>query len=315
MEIIFVDDASTDDGKTWRALETIEKEAPESVAIIHLEENSHQGGARNVGLQYVAGEYVLFLDADDTLKAETCFELYNIAKEKAADIVQFKHYHIADDEGIRGIPENKELKGSLEIFDLSDNNNELRKKLLSRQLSNCSCTNKLYSVELIDKAGARYAEKAIYEEPEFVYPMFLYAERMVMVDKAYYEYHWHKDSTMTGLLGKRLMDHPKVQLELMTILLESKEIYDEYKEEIDYYFFLSFYVETLLFARAYKRDISMEEMENLQEIIKKITPSINHNEYIIENKNFEWIVQTVFVECTSEEQIAEIEKGITERIF
>ena len=89
MEVIFVDDASDDDGATWEMLLSFEKEAPESVMIVHLEENLRQGGARNVGLSYASGEYVQFLDSDDSLRLEALEELYGIAKEKQTDVLQY----------------------------------------------------------------------------------------------------------------------------------------------------------------------------------------------------------------------------------
>ena len=62
IEAIFIDDASDDNGKTWHLLNEIEQEAPDSVIIVHLEENMRQGGARNTALQYVTGTYLMFLD-------------------------------------------------------------------------------------------------------------------------------------------------------------------------------------------------------------------------------------------------------------
>ena len=43
LELIFVDDASDDAGETWALLEEFERAYPESIMIIHLEENLRQG--------------------------------------------------------------------------------------------------------------------------------------------------------------------------------------------------------------------------------------------------------------------------------
>ena len=58
----------------------IENEAHDSVNIIHLEQNMHQGGARNTALSYINGKYFLFLDSDDTLNNEACKTLYDHAE-------------------------------------------------------------------------------------------------------------------------------------------------------------------------------------------------------------------------------------------
>ena len=65
IELIFVDDASTDEDATWNMLQEFERAYPESIKILKLEENMRQGGARNVALQYATGEYIAFVDADD----------------------------------------------------------------------------------------------------------------------------------------------------------------------------------------------------------------------------------------------------------
>ena len=65
LELIFVDDASTDNGRTWEMLLLFERAYPDSVIVIRLEENRRQGGARNEALLYASGEYISFVDADD----------------------------------------------------------------------------------------------------------------------------------------------------------------------------------------------------------------------------------------------------------
>ena len=65
LELIFVDDASTDDGATYAMLQEFERAYPEQILVIYLEKNMRQGGARNIALQYASGEYIAFVDADD----------------------------------------------------------------------------------------------------------------------------------------------------------------------------------------------------------------------------------------------------------
>lgn len=65
MEIIVVNDASTDN--TSAILSNYENDA----RIIHLAENKGLAGARNEGVRKAKGQYVVFLDADDYLHADT----------------------------------------------------------------------------------------------------------------------------------------------------------------------------------------------------------------------------------------------------
>jgi len=62
LEIVAVDDASTDD--TWSALQSI---ADPRVRPLRVERNGGQSAARNRGLDAARGELVKFLDSDDVL--------------------------------------------------------------------------------------------------------------------------------------------------------------------------------------------------------------------------------------------------------
>ena len=80
IELIFVDDASTDKDATWNMLQEFERAYPESIMILKLEENMRQGGARNVALQYATGDYIAFVDADDFVADNFLLETYQNAK-------------------------------------------------------------------------------------------------------------------------------------------------------------------------------------------------------------------------------------------
>ena len=67
MELIFVDDASTD--HTWDMIQTIENQYPQNVVAIHCDENGRQGKARNIGMSYAAADYIGFVDSDDWVEA------------------------------------------------------------------------------------------------------------------------------------------------------------------------------------------------------------------------------------------------------
>lgn len=66
LEIIFVDDLSTDG--TLEKLKKIESEYPDQIIVVQHSGNGGPRTARNTGLGYAGGEYVSFVDADDTLK-------------------------------------------------------------------------------------------------------------------------------------------------------------------------------------------------------------------------------------------------------
>lgn len=274
LECIFVDDASDDGGKTWEALSEVEAEEPESVVLLRMDENLRQGGARNAGLQYATGEYLLFLDADDALAEEACKSLYEQAGKTDADIIQFRHAFVRDDDSDAPMPKEKPKKGS-RIFDLSDD--AVRRAFLTGLHASFGCTNKCYRTDLVKKTGSRFAEHRVYEEPKFVYPLFLYAGKVLMTDDGFYTYYWHAGSTMTSKLGDRLLDHPMVQLELLEDLMNRKEMFERYHAEIETQFVFSFYCETILFAKTNHGFLPLDFFRQMQSTCNTVFPNAANN--------------------------------------
>ena len=87
IEIIFIDDASTD--KSVAFIEEYQKTDKRIILIKH-EENQGILKTRNEGIYKARGEYIQFVDSDDAL----CYNILNIAYEEAKkgdyEIIQFK---------------------------------------------------------------------------------------------------------------------------------------------------------------------------------------------------------------------------------
>ena len=81
-EIIMVDDASTDNSRNIVKMH----EFP-SLQLYSLPSNSGPAAARNVGLNKAKGEYIFFLDVDDTIAPNILTTLYSIVDETACDLV------------------------------------------------------------------------------------------------------------------------------------------------------------------------------------------------------------------------------------
>ena len=81
-EVIMVDDASTDNSRNIVKMHDFP-----SLQLYSLPSNFGPAAARNLGLKKAKGEYIYFLDVDDTIAANTLSTLYGIAKETDCDLV------------------------------------------------------------------------------------------------------------------------------------------------------------------------------------------------------------------------------------
>jgi len=260
---IFVDDASTD--STWDMILKIEKEAPDSVIAIHLDENLRQGGARNAALEYVSTPYVQFLDSDDCLCYNACENLYRYAREYNADLIQFgqQHYYETVE------PSLLQTDDSNARFFKINGIGERRLFINSGIISYCH-SNKLYRTELLRKSEVHFAEKKIFEEPPFVYPLLFYAENIVLVRQPFYMVRLHSESTMSKDKNLHFYDLPSVQYELLRFMLNKEDVYPVFKSEINAYFIWSYYVLTIMSAYQQQGVLELEYFQYMQKLCRML---------------------------------------------
>ena len=86
IEIVVVDDCCTDGTP-----EILSKyaELDTRIKIIRHEENSGLVRVRQTGLKNSCGEYIIFLDGDDTLTPDACEKAYNAIVSEKVDLLEF----------------------------------------------------------------------------------------------------------------------------------------------------------------------------------------------------------------------------------
>ena len=87
LEFICIDDGSEDN-----SYKILEQYAKQDARFIVLKQNREgQGIGRNKCIELAKGEYIAFVDPDDKLELNAMEKLYNFAKEKNAEVVQFDY--------------------------------------------------------------------------------------------------------------------------------------------------------------------------------------------------------------------------------
>lgn len=175
LEIIVIDDGSTDD--TARIIKDM-ADKDERIKYIY-QQNNGVSAARNNGLRNATGEYITFVDSDDSIKPEMYEKLLNTLLAYNADIV---HCSYCRDSGSLI----KKIGGSNKNYIYE--NEEIEYSLLEAKLYGPGCWNKLFKKEIVD--GIRFNQDIkITEDLLFVFCAFQKAKKAIFIDSCLYVYH------------------------------------------------------------------------------------------------------------------------------
>ena len=174
-EIILVDDGSTD-GICPALCDEIAAEHPELIRVIH-QENRGLGGARNTGLEAARGEYLFFVDSDDTIDPGSLALLADAVEQTHADIYSF-HMYSHDGEGNHSLV--KTSGEFAEPFALKE-----RPQFLFSLPTACS---RIWKRELFLKTGIRFPSRVWYEDIRTSTKLFASAQSIVTLPAALYWY-------------------------------------------------------------------------------------------------------------------------------
>lgn len=297
IEIILVDDASEDNGETLKIILKYEERFPDTIIAVSLQQNLRQGGARNVGISYASGEYLMFCDADDWIALDAMECLYKRAKEYDADVVEFQMLYVNDSTDCILLM-NKE---GTESFFFDVDTVEKRKKFFLISHPDCSlgCMRKFYRMSMIRENYIQFAEHLICEEPSFTVPVRVYEKRHYFLDKVLYFYYMSPNSTTRGSRAGRELDNLRVW-EILIEDLKQRGVLPQYYDELSYLFFTWGYrlsIQMLLQRGDY---VSVKVVRRLIDSVLNFFPDIRTNPYFTGGDVDSLLLTTLDMEITEE---------------
>ncbi len=183
-EILVIDDASTDN-----SIDILKELNSPFVKIHSLKLNSGPASARNVGLKMAKGEYIFFLDADDTLSNNSLNILFSEATMNSFDLVICDKKLIENQKNKR---ENNFIYSADKTFDDLEITNEIIKRIHNPlyQLGLIGLTGRLIKNSIIVKHNIHFQEKLRYLEDEiFSWDVLSHCKKIKYVRKQLYSYY------------------------------------------------------------------------------------------------------------------------------
>ena len=200
IEVILVDDGSKDEcGKIIDEYKKIDGR----IKVIH-KKNGGLSDARNCGMQYATGKFLLFIDSDDWIDREMVKKLYDNIKKYNADI-SICEFIEEDEEG-------KELskKKYDEKILLFTSKEAIKELIVQKNITN-HAWNKLYKKEIFD--NIEYPKGQLMEDVSTTYKLIENSKQIVYQNIALYHYIQRNKSILGNITPKRINDQEKAFFE------------------------------------------------------------------------------------------------------
>lgn len=190
LEIILIDDGSKD--RSGEICDEYQKK-DKRIQVVH-KENGGQSSARNRGLDIATGDYIAFVDSDDTVENEMYEKLLSFMKRKNLDIAVCNYYTVQN--GNKSIA--KRVKHNY-VF----NTKQAMKILPKNDILDFSPCNRLFHRSVFE--GLRFEEGVIYEDQRLSYRYFSRARRVGCFTEPLYNYYQRENSTIRGSINLNVL--------------------------------------------------------------------------------------------------------------
>ena len=242
-----------------------------------LKENGGIADARNFGLSKASGEYIGFVDSDDTVELDMYEKMVMKAEEESADLVVCDLEYVWENHS----RENQYMAGLHRIEGVED-----RRCLF---ISPLFAWNKLYRREFLINSGLKYSVGKWYEDIPVTVPLFALAKKVAYVEHVMVHYLQRGTSIMGSKYDDR-MYHIFDQMCFIYNYYEKNGLLETYKNEIEYLF-----TEHLMLYGAF-RFLRTSHYKQLCKksfmMMKEYFPSYRKNPYLkihsLKNRVFIW---------------------------
>lgn len=198
-EVILVNDGTQDD--SFGKIEDIIREHSNITRVD--QENQGLSGARNTGMKYATGQYILFVDSDDLIVEGCLAKLLPIAIDTTADLVVADFLKLSDDEILAYRPDQSKafdykVKTGSELFleDLNPSQNYVWRTLYRR--------------DFLVENNLKFIHGICYEDMPFTPECYLKAKKCVRAFCDLYLYRMGHSSITSTMSTKKALDLNRV---------------------------------------------------------------------------------------------------------
>ncbi len=227
LEIICIDDASTDD--TWEHLQRWEQLYPDHVVLIRQEVNRRQGAARNMGVSVSSSDWISFVDADDWLELDFFEKLYEPVTQYACDVVACEWVR-DDSEVLSYMDKSRRIRGKEQY--IAVDTEEVRKSLLRSGILGDGIHAKLIRRRMLVDCEIFFPEDLTYEDMYWNPLLYVYAAGVYTIKEYLYHYFVNPHATVMSRNEMYHMDWITVQM-IKWADYHRRGLFKAYREEME----------------------------------------------------------------------------------
>ncbi|MFI8089929.1 CDP-glycerol glycerophosphotransferase family protein [Streptomyces sp. NPDC086080] len=196
LELIAVDDCSPD--ACGAVIDEFAARDPR-VRVVHLPENTGLGRARNAGMERATGDYLVFLDGDDTLTPGALLALADRLKETGEpDVLVYDYARVYwSGEAVRNQVAAELTERGPAPFRLTDRPGLLNLLMVA--------WNKAYRRDFVRRAGLSFPP-GYYEDTPWTYPALMTAESIATLDRVCVHYRQRRSGCILRTTSDRHFD-------------------------------------------------------------------------------------------------------------
>lgn len=270
IEVILVDDHGSDSSIALAHQITDAYNGPIRFRYLKTPVNSGPGLARNLGIEQAEGEYIAFVDSDDTIDPDFC-RLLLVSAEKNDSDLSCCHISVDNERGERL------FTGRYPYVSDGEFSGEARSHFLSTYISYFSCV--LYKRELFTRHNINFTSGRSSEDSVMLCLALLHCRRISWVDKPLYHYIRRSDSLSTSKDPTRY----RQKLDTLGQLISSaraRGLYDTDRAEIDFIYFKKGYLSSVFNYIANCDTPELSVLESIRLELETLLPGYRSNRYL-----------------------------------
>ena len=210
IEILLVDDGSTD-GSEKMCGEYAQTDS--RIKVIH-KKNGGLADARNAGIEKSSGEYLFFIDSDDTIEKDCIEVLYDLIVSTDSDMSLGEVYYVDENDE----PIEKHNRTSPVVDEVVTPREYIEKLMLPTSNFYCNACGKIFKKSLFD--SIRYPVGRIHEDEAVIHELAYNCKRIAIVKRHFYHYFKRGEGITAQPFSKKSIDRNQAFYERCKFLYE-----------------------------------------------------------------------------------------------